>query len=203
MRERSRELGLANWFHPSVDIQRRAGGPHGDSRVIHRGDLLHCDFGVVYVSLHTDTQQMAYVLNDGETDAPEGLKRAFAQGNRLQDIHLEEMKPGRTGNQILAAALGRAKAEGLTPQIYTHPIGVHGHAAGTLVGMWDMQGGVAGPGDFELHADTAHAVELNVRAAVPEWGGQDVRIPLEQDIVVTASGPRWLDRRQTRLWLVR
>jgi Xaa-Pro aminopeptidase len=202
-RERSRQLGVTNWFQPSVDIQRPKDSPHGSSPVIHRGDLLHCDFGITYLTLCTDTQQMAYVLKDGETDAPKGLHDAFARGNRLQDIHLAEMQTGRTGNQILAAALARAKAEGLRPSIYTHPIGVHGHAAGTVVGMWDMQGGVPGTGDFPLFEDTAHSIELNVTATVPEWGGMDVRIPLEQDITFTKAGPRWLDRRQTRLHLVR
>ncbi len=110
------------------------------ARVIQRGDLLHCDFGIVYLNLCTDTQQQAYVLKEGETDAPAGMKRALALGNRLQDIHMEEMKPGRTGNQVLAAALKRAKAEGLRPQIYSHPLGVHGHAAGAPVGH-DRQAG--------------------------------------------------------------
>jgi Xaa-Pro aminopeptidase len=202
-RERSRQIGVTNWFHPSVDLQRPKDSPHGRSNVIHRGDLLHCDFGITYLSLGTDTQQMAYVLKDGETDAPKGLHDAFARGNRLQDIHLAEMQAGRTGNQILAAALARAKTEGLRPSIYSHPIGVHGHAAGTVVGMWDMQGGVPGTGDFPLFEDTAHAIELSVTTTVPEWGGMDVRIPLEQDITFTKAGPRWLDRRQTRLFLVR
>lgn len=203
MRERSRQLGLTNWFHATVDIQRPKDSVHKDSQVIHRGDLLHCDFGITYLKLCTDTQEMAYVLNDGETDVPKGLKAALAQGNRLQDIHLEEMKPGRTGNQILASALKRAKDEGLRPSIYTHPLGVHGHAAGTLVGMWDMQGGVAGVGDFTLYEDTVHSIELNVTAAVPEWANQDVRIPIEQDAVVTKAGVRFLDGRQTTLRIVR
>ncbi len=202
-RERSRQLGLTNWFHPTVDIQRPKDSPHGASKVIHRGDLLHCDFGITYLGLCTDTQQMAYVLKDGETDAPQGLHEAFARGNRLQDIHLSEMRTGRTGNQILAAALARARAEGLRSSVYTHPIGVHGHAAGTLIGMWDMQGGVPGPGDFPLFEDTAHSIELSITTSVAEWGGMDVRIPLEQDITFTKNGPRWLDRRQTRLLLVR
>jgi len=203
MRERSRQLGLVNWFQPSVDAQRPKDSPHKTSNVIHRGDLLHCDFGIVYLRLCTDTQQLAYVLKDGETDAPKGLKDGLAQGNRLQDIHLEEMKAGRTGNDILASALKRAKAEGLRPSIYTHPLGVHGHAAGLLIGMWDMQNGVPGPGDFTLQQDTVHSIELNVAATVPEWDNQDVRIALEQDAVFGKDGPRWLDRRQTTLTLIK
>ncbi len=203
MRERSRQLGLTNWFQPSVDIQRPKDSPFKDSPVIHRGDLLHCDFGITYLKLCTDTQEMAYVLRDGESDAPTGLKDAMAQGNRLQDIHLAEMKTGRTGNEILAAALKRARAEGLTPTIYSHPLGVHGHAAGPTIGLWDQQGGVPGWGDFPLFDDTVHSIELNIRARVPEWGNQEVRIALEQDAMFTGAGAAFLDGRQTALTLIK
>jgi Xaa-Pro aminopeptidase len=202
-RERSRQLGLTNWFHPTVDIQRSRDTPYGQSNVIHRGDLLHCDFGITYLKLCTDTQQMAYVLKDGETEAPKGLQAAFAKGNRLQDIHLAEMKTGLTGNAILAAALKRAKAEGLQASIYTHPIGVHGHAAGPIIGLWDRQDGVPGLGDFPLFEDTAFSIELSARSTVPEWGNIDVRIPLEQDILFRKGGPSWLDQRQTAITLIR
>lgn len=203
MRERTRQLGMTNWFHPTVDIQRPKDSPYTDSPVIHRGDFLHCDFGIVYLRLCTDTQEVAYVLKEGETDAPRGLKDGLAQGNRLQDIEIAEMKAGRTGNQVLASALARAKAEGLRPSIYTHPLGLHGHAAGTNIGMWDMQNGVPGIGDFPFSDDTVHSIELNVTAAVPEWGGLDIRFPLEQDAVLTSAGVRFLDGRQTALHLIR
>ena len=113
------------------------------------------------------------------------------------------MKAGRTGNEILAAALKQAKDEGLRPSIYTHPLGVHGHAAGPIIGLWDQQGGVPGLGDFPLFEDTVHSIELNVTATVPEWGNQDVRIPLEQDAAFTRTGARFLDQRQTELMVIR
>ncbi|MDD8026389.1 MAG: M24 family metallopeptidase [Acidobacteriota bacterium] len=203
MRERTRELGQTNWFQPSVEIQRPKSSPYGNSPVIHRGDLLHCDFGIVYIGLCTDTQQLAYVLKEGETDAPEGLKKAMIEGNRLQDIHLEEMKAGRTGNEVLAAALKRAKDEGLKPSIYTHPLGRHGHAAGPVIGLWDKQGGVPGTGDFPLFYDTVWSIELNVRSVVPEWNNQEVTIALEQDAALTKEGAHFLDVRPTTIRLIR
>jgi Xaa-Pro aminopeptidase len=201
--EKFRALGQTTWFNPGVELQRPASSPYKNSPVIHRGDLLHCDIGINYLRLNTDTQQHAYVLMPGETDAPPGLKTALAQGNRLQDILLGEMKEGLTGNQVLAAALKRAKDEGLRPSIYTHPLGVHGHAAGPTIGLWDRQGGVPGAGDYPLYPDTVFSIELNVRAAVAEWNGQDVQIALEQDAVFTKPGPRFLDRRQTELYLIK
>jgi len=203
MRERTRELGMTNWFQTSVTIQRPKDSPYKDSNVIHRGDLLHCDFGIVYLKLCTDTQQNAYVLKDGETSAPKGLRDAVAQGNRLQDIVMSEMRTGRTGNQILVASLARAKTDGLKPSIYCHPLGLHGHAAGPIIGLWDQQGGVPGLGDFPLFEDTVHSIELNVRATVPEWNDQEVQMALEQDATFTKAGARFLDRRQTELILIK
>ena len=203
MWEKIRALGQTTWFDPGVSLQRPKDSPYKDSPVIHPGDLLHCDFGINYLKLETDTQQLAYVLKPGETDAPAGLKAGLAQGNRLQDILLGEMKEGLTGNQVLAAALKRAKDEGLKPSIYTHPLGFHGHAAGPTIGLWDKQGGVPGPGDYPLFYDTVYSIELNVLAAVPEWGGQNVQIALEQDAAFTRSGAFFLDKRQTELILVK
>ena len=201
--EKFRALGQTTWFNPGISVQRPKTSPFKDSPVIHPGDLLHCDIGINYLRLNTDTQQHAYVLMPGETDAPKGLKDALVKGNRLQDILLGEMKEGLTGTQILAAALKRAKEEGLRPSIYTHPLGVHGHAAGPTIGLWDKQGGVPGDGDYPLYPDTVFSIELNVVDAVAEWGGQDVQIALEQDAVFTRAGVRFLDRRQTELILVR
>ncbi len=203
MRERTRQLGMTNWFQTSVSIQRPTDSPHKDSQVIHRGDMLHCDFGITYLRLCTDTQQLAYVPKDGEIDAPQGLKDGLKQGNRLQDILLAEMKTKRTGNEILLAALKRAKAEGLNPSIYTHPLGVHGHAAGPIIGLWDRQEGVPGLGDFELNEDTVHSIELAVKAKVPEWGNQEVSFALEQDAAYTRFGAAFLDQRQTTLFLIK
>ena len=203
MRERISGLGLQPWFHPSISIQRPKAGAPADGSVIHRGDLLHCDMGIVYLGLCTDTQEHAYVLREGESEAPRGLRDALAAGNRLQDILLAEFREGRSGNEILAASLGKAKAEGLRPSIYTHPLGFHGHAAGPVIGLWDMQGGVPGTGDYPLFFDTCHSIELNVRIAVPEWNGQDVQIALEEDAAFTRAGTAFLDGRQTGLILIR
>jgi len=203
MWEKVRALGQTTWFNPSISIQRPKSSPHKDSPIIHPGDLLHCDFGINYLRLNTDTQQLAYVLRAGEAEAPQGLKDALAQGNRLQDILMGEMKEGLTGNQVLAAALKRAKDEGLRPSIYTHPLGAHGHAAGPTIGLWDKQGGVPGAGDYQLYHDTVYSIELNVRASVPEWDNQDILIGLEQDAAFTKAGTFFLDRRQTELHLIR
>lgn len=208
-RERIRDLKLTTWFHPSVSIQRANTGARGGdfssrpgSDVIQPGDLLHVDFGITYLRLNTDTQQHAYVLRPGEQDAPEGLKRALAIGNRLQDILTDAFVAGRTGNEILRTALAQARAEDIDATIYTHPIGFHGHGAGPTIGLWDQQGGVPGRGDYPLYAHTAHSIELNARVNVAEWGGQAVRIMLEEDAYFDGEDVRYIDPRQTELLLI-
>lgn len=210
-RQRINELGLDTWFHPTVDIQRMdAEGGDGGSRsfadrpgadVILPGDLLHVDFGIEYLGLHTDTQENAYVLRPGETDVPEYLKAAHAKGLRLMDILTNEFKTGRSGNEILAAALAKAKAEGLRPSIYTHPIGFHGHGAGPTIGLWDQQGGVPFQGDYPLFAHTCYAIELNHTIFIPEWN-KDVRIMLEENAYFDGREVRYIDGRQTSLFLI-
>jgi len=202
IREKFRELRLTTWFHPSVSIQRSKSSPHSGN-VIHRGDVLHCDIGIIYLRLNTDTQEHAYVLREGEGDCPQGLKDALKLGNRLQDILMAEFKEYRSGNEILAAALERAKAEGLKAQIYTHPLGYHGHGAGPIVGLWDKQDGVPGTGDYPLFYNTCYSIELNIRTSLPEWGGQEVRIALEQDAAFTERGIYFLDGRQTKFHLIK
>jgi Xaa-Pro aminopeptidase len=202
VRRRFAALDLEAWFPPMFYITRPgSGGP--PSRVVQRGDLLRCDIGFTYAGLTSDIQQVAYVLREHETEPPAGLVRALAQGNRLQDILAGEFRAGVSGNAVLASALARARAEGLVPRIYSHPLGYHGHAAGSRIGLPDMQDGLPGMGDYPLNLDTVWAIELGVRAAVPEWGGQDVQMALEEDASFTSRGVAFLDGRQTRLHVIR
>ena len=208
-RERIRDLNLVTWFHPSVDIQRKqAGERDGDfssreeAGVIQRGDLLHVDFGITYLRLNTDTQMHAYVLEQDEHEAPADLVNALAVGNRLQDILTGQFATGRTGNEILAAALAQAEKEGIKATIYTHPIGFHGHAAGPTIGMWDKQDGVPGSGDYPMYPMTAYSIELNAAVPIPMWDGQAARIMLEEDALFNGSTVTYIDPRQTEMLLI-
>jgi hypothetical protein len=205
LRQRVNDLGLGTWFQPSVSVQRR-GVEMGDSAnpVILRGDVLHTDFGITALGLNTDTQHMGYVLLTGETDAPAGLYAALRNANRLQDILLEEMVPGRSGNEVLRHTLARMRAEGLNGTMYSHPIGDHGHGAGAVIGLWDRQDGVPGWGDPPLRPNTWYSTELQVSTPVPEWGGQTVRMALEEEARLDETGARhWVLNRQARFHLVR
>jgi Xaa-Pro aminopeptidase len=209
-RDRIQELGLTAWFHPTVDVQRADPESTGSTRsfssrpgleVIQPGDLVHCDFGITYLGLNTDTQQNAYVLRPGETDAPDYLKAAHQKGLQLMDILTNNFKQGRTGNEVLAQALSDAKAAGLKPTIYTHPIGYHGHGAGPTIGLWDQQGGVTHKGDYPLYHNTAYSIELNTKVYLPQWN-KEIRMMMEEDAFFDANGVRYIDDRQEALFLI-
>ncbi|WP_394176333.1 M24 family metallopeptidase [Thalassotalea litorea] len=200
LRQRTDDLGLQTWFQPSISIQRKAGTD--TSSVIQYGDLLHVDFGLSYLGLHSDIQQHAYVLKNNEQDAPDGLKQALKVGNQLQSILTSQFQQGMSGNKILSNARAMAIDKGLQPTIYSHPIGPYGHNAGTSIGMWDNQEFLQGSGEWPLHGDTAYAIELNVKTLMPEWQ-REIRIMLEENAWFDGKQVRYFYPRQESLILVR
>ncbi|WP_026776782.1 M24 family metallopeptidase [Polaribacter sp. Hel_I_88] len=207
LRQKVTDLGLETWFHPTIDVQRNnealkshieSFSKAKDEKVIQKGDLLHCDFGITYIGLNTDCQQHAYVLKDDETEIPQFLKEAFKKGNRVQDILTNNMKASVTGNEILAKSLSQAKSEGLKPSIYTHPLGKYGHSAGTTIGMWDSQDGVPYTGDYPLQKNTAYAIELNTTVFIKEWN-KDIRIMLEEAGFFGDNTFEYVNERQTAI----
>jgi len=207
LREKVSALGLKTWFHPTIDVQRSGKSDlyafDGKSKfdVIQPGDLVHCDFGITYLGLNTDCQELAYVLKRNETKAPKELENALAEGNRVQDLFTDRFKTGRTGNETLAMALEAGRADGLRPQIYTHPLGLYGHSAGTTFGMWDAQEGVPGSGDWPLHENTVYAIELNTKVYIKAWE-KDIRVMLEEAGYFGPDGFAYVNKRQTKLYLI-
>ena len=207
MRQKVTDLGLETWFHPSVDIQRfteenedhlRSFSNRPDRKIIQKGDLLHCDFGITYLRLNSDCQQMAYVMKDDEKEVPIFLKRAFKKGNKLQDILTSNFIEGDSGNTILLNSLNQAVKSSLRPSIYTHPLGSYGHSSGPTIGMWDSQSGVKGNGDYPLHKNTVYAIELNITTYSKEWS-RDIRIMLEEAGYFGDEGFRYVNQRQTEI----
>jgi hypothetical protein len=211
LRQNVNDLGLGEWFPPTVSVQRPerkatefAATARPAAEVIQRGDHLHVDFGIYAMGLATDTQHVGYVLKPGETDAPAGLQKALANSNRMQDIAFEEMRPGRTGNEVLASMLAQMKKVGIEGSMYTHPVNDYGHGAGPLVGLWDRQEGVPGRGDVKLLPSTWFSIELQASTPVPEWGGQKVRSAQEEDAILSPDGRmRWVLSRQSKYHLVK
>jgi len=209
LRQKVNDAGMGTWFHPSVTVQRKGLSATTlltprEGEVIERGDVLHTDFGITAMRLNTDTQHMGYVLREGETTVPAGIVEAMRNTDRLQDLLLERMRPGRTGNEVLGDVLHAMREAKIDGSVYTHPIGDHGHAAGPLIGLWDLQQGVPGRGDVPLMAGSWFSIELQATTPVPEWDGQKLNVALEEDAVLDEQGKMsWVLKRQTEYHLVK
>jgi len=206
IRQRITDLGLTTWFHPSISIKRSSANKQKygkNDKVIRRGDILHCDVGIVYLGLCTDMQHNAYVCRIGEDEPPEGVKELLRRGNRIQEILLSEFQEGRTGNEILRATVKNATDEGLNPSIYTHPIGIHGHGSGLMIGMVEKQNFVPGTGEHPLYPNTVYSIELSVGYNIPEWDNIMVRTGLEEEAVFTKNGVNWVDGYPREYYLIK
>jgi Xaa-Pro aminopeptidase len=206
--QRVADLGLKVSFSPFVSIRGRS--PENrkkfgqDDKIIRPGDLLHCDVGVKYMRWNSDHQEMAYVLRPGETDAPAVFRKQMEEASRLQDVYAGEFKTGLSGNELLGRMLEKARAAGIpNPRIYSHSLGLFLHEPGPLIGLpWEQVNNV-GRGDVKLVPWSCFTCELSVTSPIPEWGGVEFRLPIEQDVVFTGEKVIFLDGRQTRFHLVR
>ena len=207
-RDRISKLGLHAWFQPSFSIVRSkpetVERPTEDG-IIRRGDLLHCDVGIEYCGLCTDMQWWAYVCKTGEQRAPTGLENALRGATDVAEIFMNEFTEGLTGREIALAALKKAESRGLKPSIYSHPVGVHGHGAGTTFNTVD-----ANKQDernvlrwnYPLFENTCYAIELSNMAQVHEWNNQEVRIGIEDTAAFAGGDCRYIDGHQTDYILI-
>jgi len=203
-------LGLGVWFQPDLRVQRQNTETGKtlqflevaeESTVIQRGDVIHIDCGVNYLGLSTDWQKMAYVLREGEKDVPEGLKKALANTNRLQDALFTHIKPGANGFEVYEATMADMKTAGIEAMIYSHSVGNQGHALGASI---DFRRPTAGaPQEPPFREGSYTSIELNTSTPVAEWGGQKVTIMMEDDAYLTKEGMKWFRPRQTAFYLIR
>ncbi len=193
-------------FPPGITIFRKGvegGIDDTDNPVIQPGDLLHVDFGVRLMGLVTDQQHVAYVLKPGQTEPPAGLRELFRQSAVVAEIFADEIRPGAIGTDVKTSIENRASDLGITSSIYGHTQGnwVHGAGARTVFDWPERYGAFARE---PVRATEFWSIEFSVSGEVPEWDGQVVRIPREEDAVAEAHGPaRFLTGPQTELWLVR
>ena len=206
---------VSTWFQPDLRVQRRGGnatevgkhsatpsapGPALESTVIERGDVVHLDFGISYMGLHSDWQKMAYVLKPGERDAPGGLKEAMANTNALQDaVMLTCSRPERLNTEVFDCAMAAMKERGITASVYSHPIGNQGHGLGAAID----HGSDSGRDGKPLRLGSYISIELNTATPVAEWGGQPVYVMMEDDAYLTAQGWKFFVPRQEAWYLVR
>lgn len=184
MKQMVQDMGLHFWFSPTIDLQREG----SDARfygVIEKGDYLHCDFGIKYMNLCTDTQRNAYVAKDGETSIPKKIVEGFAINNRFQDIVREQFKLGKTGNEVFVDATTQAKQEGIQPCLYSHPCNVYGHGPGTIIGLYSQQEPIPDRGDIALDYHSVFALELNIQY-------KDMTFYSEETVLFDETGVQFL-----------
>jgi Xaa-Pro aminopeptidase len=204
------QLGLDVWFNPDIRVQRRGQEPGkaqqflsvaDESVVLERGDVIHIDCGINYLGLSTDWQKMAYILRPGEKDVPEGLKRALANTNRLQDALFTHIRVGAYGHEVYDATMADMKREGIEAMIYSHSVGTQGHALGAAIDFRRLS--ASDPTEPAFREGSYTSIELNTSTPVPEWGGQKVTVMMEDDAYLTREGMRWFRPRQTSFYLIR
>ncbi len=209
--DQSHRAGLVPWFQPDLRVQRRSQQPASsrgfiavakEAVVIEPGDVVHLDFGLNYMGLASDWQKMAYVLRDGETDAPHGLKRAMANTNALQDALARISRPGKPAGEVHDETMAEMKARGITARIYSHPLGNQGHALGASIdGRSAVRGPNAAPAKV-LREGSYLAMELNTETPVPEWNGQTVTVMEEDPVYLTGEGWKFFQPRQEAFYLI-
>ncbi len=201
-------LGLTVWFQPDLRVQRQAKtsatnqqflSVADESLVLERGDVIHIDCGLDYMGLSTDWQKHAYILQEGEKDAPAGLKNALKNTNLLQDAIFKFARPGMTGAQVYEAAMAEMKRQNIEAMIYSHPIGTHGHGLGASIDFRKAIGGA----EEKLRLGSYTSIELNTSSIVPERKNQRVTIMGEDDAVMTEKGYEFIRPRQTEFYLIR
>ena len=204
MMDRLLDKGLGSSFDmPSVYIT----GPSGieatsNERIIQRGDLLMIDWGVGYLNFYTDLKRIGYVLKEGETAVPQGLQNAFDQARAARDVIRKNIRPGPTAsetfdllnNQLEEAGFAvmdtfNQPSDGDRTDVITgnHSVGNLGHGVGPSIAWFNPVRMT-----YTLHPGNLLSIELFAYTKVPEWSGAKVRIPLEDDAVITARGVEWL-----------
>ncbi|KAI5120926.1 hypothetical protein M0805_002906 [Coniferiporia weirii] len=193
-REKMQEQNVSTWNQPRVKVLDASSFPgwSGSGSTVHEGDVLHVDFGISAMNMHTDTQHLGYVLrsSEGESTVPAGLVVGMRKANRMQSILLEEMKAGRTGNEVLAACNMRMEQENIEGQVYTHPLGDFAHAPGATIGFTNLPKYVPVYGELPLLPETYYSVELFARHFVPERN-ESLRFMLEENVHWVNETGRW------------
>jgi len=173
-----------------------------EAAVIERGDVVHLDFGLIYMGLSSDWQKMAYALMPGETRAPGGLEEALANTNILQDAVVRLSRPGKSAADVYDETMAEMKAKGIAAMVYSHPLGPQGHGLGASIDFRSARRD-AGTTPKMLRAGSYLALELNTATEVPEWGGQKVTMMAEDPVWLSDEGWRFFRPRQEALYLIR
>ncbi len=204
----------ASFGLPSIYITGASGiEAVSNERIIQRGDLIMIDWGVGLMNFYTDMKRMAYVLKDGETKASPGLQNAFDQAVKVREIIRKNIKVGLTAAETLKVLNQKVEEAGFAIMkefnkptetdkteviIGCHSVGNWGHGIGPSIAWFNPLRLT-----FKIQSTNMFVIEFFAYTAAPEWGGKKVRIPLEDDAIVTENGIEWLYPIADRILLIR
>lgn len=165
--------------------------------VLERGHTLHMDLGVKENDYCSDLQRMWYVLEDGETEAPEDVQRAFDVVYGAIKAGEAALKPGVPGWQVDQAARDYIVDHGYPEyqHAFGHLLGRSAHDGATVLGpRWERYAGIC-----ELPVEAGNVFTLELHVQVPGRG----MMSLEEDVLVTEEGVAYLSTPQTELRFIR
>ena len=202
MNQLAAELGAppepGNFGGPLVLINRVGMSHRGPTdEEIRPGDLLIMDTALEVEGYYSDIARTVYFLKEGEVAPPESEQRVFRAIYGAIDAGFSALKPGVAGFEVDAAAREHLLALGY-PEIQHstgHQIGRHVHDGGTLLGpLWEKSRRAA---QLRVAAGMVFTLEPTV-LMTPEPS-----MIVEENVLVTETGARYLSLRQQILWTAR
>ncbi len=164
---------------------------------VERGHIVHFDFGVKFEDYCSDIQRVAYVLREGETEAPREVQIGFDAIRRAIEEARAAMKAGVTGNSIDIIARRIVTEAGFTEFNYAlgHQLGRVAHDGGALLGpLWDKYGDSP-----KLKLEVGQVFTIEPGLVVPNYG----YIGLEEDVLVTKDGAQYFHEPQKEIVLLK
>ena len=123
--------------NPAVNSGPDRGHSHPSDKVIMPGDVIQIDFGVrLFDRWVSDIQRFAYVLRDGETEAPEDIRHYWESARAGGRAAFDAMKPGVKGIEVDRAQRTLMEKNGSEHVMWStgHPVGYVAHDTGPNLG---------------------------------------------------------------------
>jgi Xaa-Pro aminopeptidase len=184
---------------PAVFTGPESAGAHAGptDRRMEPGHLMNVDFGMRFEGFCSDLQRTWYCLRPGETEPPEAVTKGFDAVRDAVHKAADFLRPGVQGHEVDAVARGHIVAQGFEeyPHALGHQIGRQAHdGAGLLCPVWERYG----EKPFAV-VEEGQCYTLEPRVPVPGHGVATI----EEIVVVTKDGCRFLSEPQTEIMLVR